>query len=149
MKNLNNKSSFSFFVSFTFLFFLVEMVQAKPLNWEPDISKKLEQVYSKCLIDTAQDRKQCQQNCGAIIKMCYDQQADFIDSKNSDLLTELEKNPACKDMSSSLSTHIHKIIEDSDNFMSNDEGTSQFQIQTKLYLYRSLVDLKKQCSIKK
>ena len=77
--------------------------------------------------------------------MCRDQQADFLDSKNQEILTELGKNSACKDMSSSLSTHIHKIIEDSDNFMTNDENTSKFQIDTKLFLHKSLENLKKQC----
>jgi len=36
MKNLNNKSSFNFFISFIFLFFSVEMAQAKPLIGESD-----------------------------------------------------------------------------------------------------------------
>jgi len=145
MKNLNSRTTIKILVCVGFFIFSSENVQAKTQDGELAVSTKLDRIYSQCLIETAQDRKQCQQNCGAIIKMCRDQQADFLDSKNQEILTELGKNSACKDMSSSLSTHIHKIIEDSDNFMTNDENTSKFQIDTKLFLHKSLENLKKQC----
>ncbi|WP_442781465.1 hypothetical protein [Collimonas fungivorans] len=145
MKSLNGRTTVKILVCIGFFIFSFRNVWAKTQDSELAISTKLDRIYSQCLIETTQDRKQCQQNCGAIIKMCRDQQADFLDSKNQEMLTELGKNSACKDMSSSLSTHIYKIVEDSDNFMSNDESTSKFQIETKLFLHKSLENLKKQC----
>lgn len=145
MKHLNSRTIVKILVRVGFFISFSENVLAKTQDSELVISTKLDRIYSQCLIETAQDRKQCQQNCGAIIEMCHDQQADFLDSANQEMLAELGKNFACKDMSSSLSMHIHKIIKDSDTFMSNDESTSKFQIETKLFLHKSLENLKKQC----
>jgi hypothetical protein len=145
MKYLSSRATTKILVCVGFFIFSSENVRAKTQDGELAISTKLDHIYSQCLVETAKDRKRCQQNCGAIIKMCRDQQADFLDSKNQEMLTELAQNSACKDMSSSLSTYIHKIIEDSNNFMSNDESTSKFQIDTKLFLHKSLEILKKQC----
>ena len=143
-----NKNKFVKLFAVVLIVAISHAVNSETLFGELAITTKLDRVYSQCLIDTAQVRKQCQQNCGAIIKMCRDQPADFLDSKNKEMLMELGKNSACKDMSANLSTYIHKIIEASNNFMSNDESTSKFQIDTKLFLHKSLENLTKQCSAK-
>jgi hypothetical protein len=144
MKSLNKNITYMFL--FLFLFQPFSISYAKKINDASNpISNKLNSIYKQCIDTTKGERLLCQQNCGAIIESCYDQQSEYLETLISNKLISLKDNEQCNKMAISLSTNIKNIIQDTDNYMVSDASTSQFQVDLDSYLFSSLDKLSKQC----